>query len=163
MKRASLSATPKWRPSTSKATPCIPSGITPSSPVPAKHQVEALISRSLLSDVRCDRMNGSHGACDPCLPCGERRKRGFQPAASRLCGLGPPKLRPPRGGGRWSPKEKSGSRLAKRWQRGTHMNLPPKKRGQTVNADLVRTDPKQADERRKALKAIGKFGPIRRR
>jgi hypothetical protein len=38
------------------------------------------------------------------------------------------------------------------------MNLPPKKRGQTVNADLVRTDPKQADERRKALKAIGKFG-----
>src|SRR5271170_139341 len=49
MKRASLSATPKWRPSTSKATPSIPSGITPSSPVPAKHQVEALISRSLLS------------------------------------------------------------------------------------------------------------------
>src|SRR5271154_4433883 len=48
MKRASLSATPKWRPSTSKATPSIPSGITPSSPVPAKHQVEALISRSLL-------------------------------------------------------------------------------------------------------------------
>ncbi len=38
------------------------------------------------------------------------------------------------------------------------MNLPPKKRGQTVTADLVRTDPKQADERRKALKAIGKFG-----
>ena len=37
------------------------------------------------------------------------------------------------------------------------MNLPPKKRGQTVNADLVRTD-KQADERRKALKANGKFG-----
>ena len=36
------------------------------------------------------------------------------------------------------------------------MNLPPKKRGQTVNADLVRAD--QADERRKALKAIGKFG-----
>src|SRR5271167_121230 len=49
MKRASLSATPKWRPSTSKATPSIPSGITPSSPVPAKHQVEALISRSLLN------------------------------------------------------------------------------------------------------------------
>src|SRR5271168_160636 len=51
MKRASLSATPKWRPSTSKATPSIPSGITPSSPVPAKHQVEALISRSLLTQL----------------------------------------------------------------------------------------------------------------
>jgi hypothetical protein len=38
------------------------------------------------------------------------------------------------------------------------MNLPPKKRGQTVNADLVCTDTKHADERRKALKATGKFG-----
>src|ERR1700720_2922587 len=51
MKRASLSATPKWLPSTSKATSSIPSGITPSSPVPAKPQVEALISRSLLNGV----------------------------------------------------------------------------------------------------------------
>jgi hypothetical protein len=49
MKRASLSATPKWQPSTSKATPSIPSRITPSSPVPAKPQVEALISRSHLT------------------------------------------------------------------------------------------------------------------
>src|SRR5277367_709456 len=49
MRRASLSATPKWRPSTSKATRSIPSGITPSSPVPAKHQVEVLISRRRLT------------------------------------------------------------------------------------------------------------------
>src|ERR1700733_14463077 len=48
MKRASLSATPKWLPSTSKATSSIPSGLTPSSPVPAKPQVEAVISWSLL-------------------------------------------------------------------------------------------------------------------
>ena len=39
-----------------------------------------------------------------------------------------------------------------------NMILTPRKRGKSVRADLVRTDPKQADERRKALKAIGKFG-----
>ena len=39
---------PKWQPSTSKATSSIPSGITASSPVPAKPRAEALISRSLL-------------------------------------------------------------------------------------------------------------------
>jgi hypothetical protein len=38
-----------------------------------------------------------------------------------------------------------------------NMKLPQGKREQSVK-DLVRTDPKQADERRKALKAIGKFG-----
>jgi hypothetical protein len=37
------------------------------------------------------------------------------------------------------------------------MNLPPKKSEDSVK-DLIRSDPKQADERRKALKAIGKFG-----
>lgn len=37
------------------------------------------------------------------------------------------------------------------------MRLPPKKCEQS-GKDLVRTDPRQADERRKALKAIGKFG-----
>jgi hypothetical protein len=36
------------------------------------------------------------------------------------------------------------------------MKLTPRKRGKSVRADLV-TDPKHADERRKALKAIGKF------
>jgi hypothetical protein len=37
------------------------------------------------------------------------------------------------------------------------MNLPPKKCEHSVK-DLIRSDPKQVDERRKALKAIGKFG-----
>ena len=37
------------------------------------------------------------------------------------------------------------------------MKSPPKKCEQSVK-DLIRSDPKQADERRKALKAIGKFG-----
>jgi hypothetical protein len=42
---------------------------------------------------------------------------------------------------------------------GRRMNLLPKKKPeQSVNADPVRIDPKQADERRKALKAIGRFG-----
>jgi hypothetical protein len=38
------------------------------------------------------------------------------------------------------------------------MKLPPRKYEQSVDADVVRTDPKQVEERRKALKAIGKFG-----
>jgi hypothetical protein len=37
------------------------------------------------------------------------------------------------------------------------MKSPPKKFEQSVK-DLIRSDPKQVDERRKALKAIGKFG-----
>jgi hypothetical protein len=37
------------------------------------------------------------------------------------------------------------------------MKIPPKKLEQSMSA-VVRADPKQVDERRKALKAIGKFG-----
>src|SRR5208337_3112118 len=48
-KKASRSATPKWRPSTSKATPSILNGITPSSHDVAKPQVEAFILRRRLS------------------------------------------------------------------------------------------------------------------
>ena len=47
-KKASKSATPKWRRSTSKATPSIPNGTTPSGHDLAKPQVEALISRRRL-------------------------------------------------------------------------------------------------------------------
>lgn len=36
------------------------------------------------------------------------------------------------------------------------MNVSLRNRKQSVNSDLV--DPKQVEERRKALKAIGKFG-----
>jgi hypothetical protein len=39
-----------------------------------------------------------------------------------------------------------------------NMKVSLRKRKQSVNSDLDSTDPKQADERRKALKAIGKFG-----
>jgi hypothetical protein len=38
------------------------------------------------------------------------------------------------------------------------MNLLPRKNQQSVNKNLVVPDPKHAAERRKALKAIGKFG-----
>src|SRR5271157_2180598 len=48
-KKASRSATPKWPPSTSKATPSIPNGITPSSRDVAKPRVEAFILRRRLS------------------------------------------------------------------------------------------------------------------
>src|SRR5208337_2636894 len=51
-KKASRSATPKWRPSTSKATPSIPNGITPSSHDVTKPQVEAFVLRRRLSVAR---------------------------------------------------------------------------------------------------------------